>query len=458
MAMTSWCGKPGRASSSAAPSTEPPHSAEHPRRPMRECELAYGRATVRVRLPADAEVAVYAPADLPAVADPLATLRQALSSPLDSPPLPALAHPGQQVAIVIDDLSRPAPTAVMLQAVLEDLETAGVRRTDLLILCAVGLHRPLTPEELRALVGPAACDLELLNHDPHDPAQLQFLTTTSLGTPLHLNRRFVEADLKILTGDVEYHQFVGYGGGAKSVYPGIADAEAIRLSHSRMELPGAEAGEIDGNPVRREIDEAGRAAGVDFVLQAVLNSRQEVVGAFAGDLDSAFRAGAKLVDAQYLLEIPRPVDTVLVSPGGYPRDLDLYQAQKSVSSAAKIVEPGGNVVLVAEAREGAGSALFVQWMTEAPTLDDVIRRARAEFVMGGHKAYQFARAMQHAHLFVYSSLPQADIRKLKMQPLASVTALEALLAGSRRLAVLPQGTLSLARLAPADTIPTPNGW
>lgn len=408
--------------------------------------LPYGRTTVTFPLPDTCRVHVYAPADLPPV-EAATAFRRAVHSPVGSPPLHSLVTPGQTACVVIDDLTRPAPTAEMLRVLLTELETGGVSRRDVLVLCAVGLHRPLTREELTHLAGPAACEVRLLNHDARDPDHLRYLLTTSLGTRVHLNRDFLDAEVRLLTGDVEYHQFMGYGGGAKSVFPGLADAEAIRLSHSRMELPGARAGEIDNNPVRCEVEEVGRAAGVHFILNAVLNSSQQVVGAFAGDLTAAFRAGAALVDRQFALTVPEPVDAVLVSAGGYPRDVDLYQAQKAVSAAVKITKPGGDIVLVAEAPEGAGSDLFVQWMKEAATPAEVIARLRRKFVMGGHKAYQFARALERAGIHVFSSLDPARVRALKLNPLTRPEEVETLLSKHDTVAVLPQGVLSQPRLA-----------
>ncbi len=241
---------------------------------------------------------------------------------------------------------------------------------------------------------------------------------------------------------MDYHQFCGYGGGAKSVYPGLADRAAIETNHSRMEIPGTGMGRIEGNPVREEIDEAGRMAGVDFILNVVQNSRKEVVGAFAGDLIRAHRAGARLVDRMYKARAPRRADVVIASPGGYPKDIDLYQAQKALSAARRVARDGGKILLLAECREGHGSELFDQWMREARTPDDIFRRIRERFVMGGHKAYQYVRDMQGVEVYLYSSLAPDQAATYRLKPLRSPEEIVELTADAESIICLPDAALT----------------
>jgi len=404
-------------------------------------ELPYGDRSVALRLPADGRVAVYEPADLPAVPDGEAEVRRAMAAPLGTPRLEAIARPGHRVAIVADDATRPVPTAMMLRPIVDELHRAGVADEQITVVVAIGLHRPMTDAEIgRALGG---LPLKVQNHDAHDPAGLVEIGTTSRGTPLRVNRTVAEADLRILTGDVELHQFVGYGGGAKSVLPGICDAEGVRLTHAKMEAPGAGPGRIDDNPVRLDVEEAADLLGVDFIVNVVLNSRHRVVRALAGDVHAAFRAGVELVDRMYKVEVPGPVDLAICSPGGYPKDLDLYQSQKAIRAARRVVRRGGTIVAVAECREGHGSDLAYACAREARSPQDVVDRLRERYVMGGHKAYQLAADVQWAKVYLYSAMPEHVVEAFFLKPIADLRQIESLAARAGSVAVLPRATPTL---------------
>jgi len=330
--------------------------------------------------------------------------------------------------------------------VIRELREGGIAPERVTVLVATGLHRNLTEAELAATKGDLP--LRVVNHDARDPARLVSLGVTSLGQEIKINRAYAEADLKLIVCDVEYHQFCGYGGGAKSIYPGIADADSIRHNHSMMEVDGTGPGRWRGNPVRQEIEEVGRMAGADFIVSVVMNSRKEVVCAHAGDLVDAFLAGTKVVDEMYRVTVPEPVDLVIASPGGFPKDIDLYQSQKAVAAGRRVLKRGGVIATLAECREGHGSALFDRWMTEAVRPEEIVERIRRKFVMGGHKAYQFARELLWAkRICLLSKLPPGDVRKYFMTPLAGPGDLEPLICGATRIAALPQATLTLAELA-----------
>jgi len=405
----------------------------------------YGNCEKVVDIPDQKLVGVYQPHEKAGVTDLRTEVMRALSSPIESPRLAQLACGRKIAAIVVDDVTRAVPTRDILPLILGELRAAGLDAQDVTVIVATGLHRPLTPRELDAIRGDLP--VEVVNHDAKDPAQLVPIGRTSLGQEILINRRFMEADLKVLTGDVEYHQFCGYGGGAKSVYPGLADAASIRHNHSMMEIEGTGPGRIEGNPVRQEVEEVGRMARVDFILNVVMNSHKQVVRAFAGHPSAAFREGAALVDQMYRVKANKAVSLVIASPGGFPKDVDLYQSQKAVSAARRLVAQGGDIVVLAECRDGHGSELFDRWMTEARSLDDIFRRIQTKFVMGGHKAYQFARDIRWARVHLLSSLPAQKIRSYFMQPLASVEDLQPLLEGATSIAAMPQASLTLVEVA-----------
>jgi nickel-dependent lactate racemase len=366
--------------------------------------------------------------------------------PLGSHPLRDLAQGRRTAAIVVDDVSRSVPSAELLPGIVDELRAGGIALADITVVVATGLHRPLTESELDATRG--GLPVRIVNHDAERKDELVSIGATSLGQEIKINRVYMAADLKVLVGDVEFHQFCGYGGGAKSVYPGIADAESIRHNHSMMEVEGAGPGRWEGNPVRQEIEEVGRMAGADFLLSVVMNSGREVVCAHAGDVVEAFLAGRRVVDEMYRIAVPRAVDLVIVSAGGDPKDIDLYQAQKAVTAGRRIVRRGGTIAVIAECPEGHGSELFDRWMKEAESVQDVVERIREKFVMGGHKAYQFAREIAWAEVCLLSALPSEQVRAYFMTPLGSARDLVELVGRAGTVAALPQATLTLAEIPP----------
>ena len=409
-------------------------------------DLPYGHDKITVQVPSEKLTGVYLPRPLAPVSDPAQALRGALMHPVSSRPLRDMAAQAQRAAIAIEDATRPVPNSLLIDAVMVELKAGGLSPQQVVVIVATGLHRPMSDEELAHALGRWSGVVACENHDANNPQRLLRLGTTSLGTDISLNRSFLEADLRITTGDVEYHQFCGYGGGVKCVYPGLADAAAIRANHSRMDLPGTGPGAIDGNPVRREIDEVGRMARVSFNISLAMDAEHRIVAVRAGDPDLSFRQACRFIDEMYAVEVPRRADLVIASPGGHPKDIDLYQSQKAIEEATRVVEPGADVLVTARCGEGSGSELFEAWMQEAYTPDDIMRRIKENFVMGGHKAYQIAREVQRANVHLHSEIPPGRVRSWLMAP-ASLPDIDKLIARSRSVIVLPQATLVLARLS-----------
>ena len=403
--------------------------------------LPYGDTQVALRPPADKAVDVYTANDLPATDDGVAEVRRAMTQPIGARRLVELARGKERVAIVIDDMTRPAPSDQMLPPIVDELRQAGIGADRITVVVATGLHRSVTAEEGRRLIG--SLPLKVVCHDAKDPQGLVSIGTTTQGTTFHINRTVFEADLRILTGDVELHQFAGYGGGAKSVMPGVADAKSIEHTHAQMEAPGTGPGKVKGNPVRAEIEEAADMLGVDYIVNVVLNSRHEIVRAFAGNVHEAFLAGVELVDRMYKITVPRRYDLVLASAGGYPKDIDLYQAQKVIASAVRIAAEGGKVVAFAECREGYGGELAYEWAQAAATPQDIVDRHRAKFVMGGHKAYQLARDVLRADVHLHSAMPADVVETFFLKPVDDLRRVETMLADAQSIAVLPHAPLIL---------------
>ncbi len=367
--------------------------------------LPYGKTEVCARIPTRNYLGAIEPKEKPGVADARAEVESALREPIGTRKLSEIAKPGNTVAIVVDDATRATPSYLMVPPLLDELAKAGVSEEDMTIIFACGSHRAVRSDEMEKLVGEEALErVEAVSHDCMSEDNV-YLGKTSFGTNVYVNKVFAEADVKILTGDVGLHYYAGYGGGRKSVLPGVSGAETVQHNHAMLLDTKARTGILEGNPVHEDMVEGAKLAKVDFILNIAVSSKQELVRAFAGDLEQAFYQGVKLVDEMYKVSIERRADIVVVSPGGYPFDIDLYQAYKAVDGALEAVKRGGVIVLVAECSEGHGDEVFYEWMTKFKSLKKMEKEIRRRFRLGGHKAYYLMKALKKAEIFLVSVMP-----------------------------------------------------
>ena len=340
-------------------------------------------------------------------------VRRALREPIGAAPLREIVHAGETVAIVTSDITRPCPTWKMLPPVLEELFAAGIRPENITVTFALGSHRHHTEEEHKKLMGES---YGLVACRDSDGVNCTHLGVTKCGTPVDIDTAVASADRRICFGNIEYHYFAGYSGGAKAIMPGVSTREAIQSNHSRMVEAAACAGKLAGNPVREDIEEAAAICGVDYIVNVVLDAHKEIVYAVAGDVTKAHRDGCRFLDGLYRKTIPHRADIVLVSQGGAPKDLNLYQVQKALDNAKHAVRPGGIIVLVGSCREGLGEKVFEQWMLEAEKPDDLIKRVRENFRLGGHKAAAIAMVLQNAEIDLVSELEPEFVKQIFLQP------------------------------------------
>lgn len=414
--------------------------------------LPYGKTEVCVRVPARNLLGSLDPKEKASVPDSGAEVVRALGEPVGSKRLREIVKPESRVAVVVDDATRPSPTRVMVPPLLEELGGAGVRDENLTVIFACGAHRAVTGEEARSLLGDdVVARVKWVSHDCR-AQDLVHVGTTKRETKVFLNRVFVEADVRVLVGDVCLHYFAGYGGGRKSVLPGVSGVETIKHNHSMLLDASARTGVLDGNPVHEDMVEAARMARVDFILNAVTNSRGEVVKAFAGDLEQAFSEAVKAVDEMYRVTVDRRADIVVVSAGGHPADIDLYQAYKGVDNTLGIIKRGGVIVLVAECPEGHGNQAFYDWMVKYGDLKTVEREIKRSFVLGGHKAYYLLRVLQNHRVILVSSMPDYyanNVFRLKTARALNDAMIEAFsIAGSSaKVWVMPYGNYTLPAVA-----------
>ncbi|MBR0076453.1 MAG: nickel-dependent lactate racemase [Synergistaceae bacterium] len=347
-----------------------------------------------------------------------AEVKRALENPIGSPRLKDIVKAGEKIAIITSDVTRPMATWKVMPALLDELYAGGAKKEDITLVFALGSHRKQTDEERHHLAGDRAWnEIKCVDSDPDDCIHLG---KTEHGTPLDITRVVAEADRRICLGNIEYHYFAGYSGSSKAIMPGSSTREAIQVNHSMMIDPKACAGNIVDNPLRKDIDEAAAKVGVDFILNVVQTPQKVILRAVAGDMIKAHREGCKFLDKLYKKDIPDRADIVMVSQGGSPKDLNLYQTQKALDNAKHAVKKGGIVILIGSCREGLGEKTFEEWITTAPNPHSLIERIHKEFKLGGHKAAAIAMVLENAEIYLVSELEDDFVRKIFMKPFKTV--------------------------------------
>ena len=325
--------------------------------------LLYGRGGLTVDLPAGAEPAIVRKLALPKLPDPRAAVATAFAAAIGSPPLAALASGRKSACILICDITRPVPNRLFLRPMIEAMVAGGIPLGAISILVATGLHRPNLGDELAELVGdPWVLEhVRVENHYARDEAaHVDLGRTATRGTPVRLNRRFVEAELRIATGLVEPHFMAGWSGGRKVIAPGIAHHETTRTFHSArfMEDPLAVQCNLVGNPLHEEQLEIVRMLGEVYALNTVIDEERDLVAVTFGEVIASHQAAVDFVSAATAVPVGRRFSTVVTSSAGYPLDKTYYQTIKGMVTPLDILEPGGTLIVASECSEGLGSAEF----------------------------------------------------------------------------------------------------
>ena len=345
-------------------------------------------------------------------------VRQALANPIGSPGLDEIIHTGEKIVIITSDISRPMPTWDVMPSLLDALYAAGARAEDITLIFARGSHRGHTEEERHHLAGERAWkEIRCIDSDPDACIHLG---ETQRGTPIDIMEIVAKADRRICVGNIEYHYFAGYSGGAKALFPGTSTPRVIQANHSMMVDERAHAGNMDTNPLRQDIDEAAAVCGIDFILNVILDEHKKIIHAVAGDVKEAHRAGCRYLDSLYAVEIPERADIVIVSQGGAPKDANLYQTQKALDNSKHAIKDGGSIILVGACQEGMGSAIFEEWMTQAGQPEDLIERIRKDFKLGGHKAAAIAQILKRTDIRLVSEMDPNFVRSIFMEPYESL--------------------------------------
>jgi nickel-dependent lactate racemase len=385
------------------------------------------------------------PATAEASANPLAEVEQAL----DGVVLPA--YGGGGCAVAINDRTRPVPHAVLLPALLGRLARAGVPERDVRFLIATGTHPP-TPEHQFTDTVPAdiLARCRVVSHDAHDEANLGDLGVTARGTPVRINREYLACAWRVVVGVIEPHQFVGFSGGVKSAAIGLAGYATVGHNHAMMSHPLAQLGRYGDNPCRQDIEEIGARIGILLALNVILGEGKRIVRALAGPPRDVMRRGMPLVRRLNQVEVAAPFDLLIVSPGGHPKDVNVYQAQKALAHAALVARPGATVLVAAACPDGSGSRAYEDWVGQPGMTSHaaVIERFAAEgYRIGPHKAYQIARDASRLNVRWHTAMAPDAAARLLLEPAADLQAAidEALgrLAPGSRIGVLPRANATI---------------
>ncbi len=419
---------------------------------MSRITVPYGKTHLSATLPDECPVEIIAPRDAPAPAHPAQLVEAALATPLGGVRLSDFAG-ARSAVVVISDKTRPLP-ALALAPLLARLEALGLPPDAITLLVGTGTHAPMRPDEFPALLPPDVLGrYRVISHDCDDAANLIHKGTTSRGTEVWVNRAFDEAALRVVTGNLNPHQFMGFSGGAKAAAIGVAGRATINQNHARMVDPLARLGEYERNPTRQDVEEIGRLMGIHFALNVILNTAKQIIAALAGDPVAVMEAGFPLVRRLVQVPVAAPFDLVITSPGGHPKDINLYQAQKALGHASLIVRDGGTAILAGACPEGTGSASYEAWIEGMTSHEAVLDRfAREEFRLGPHKAFQIARDAVRARVIFVSEMDEDRVRRLLLTPAhdlqAAVDMALADLPPGARIGVLPAANSTVPVLAP----------
>ena len=353
-------------------------------------------------------------------------IEYALDHPIGAGLIEDVVSKGDKVCIIISDITRRwQQSSTYLPILVERLNRAGIPDEDILILCATGTHRIQTEEEHIALIGEELYHrIRFIDHQCDDKEHLTYMGTSSRGTPVWLNSYAMSCDKIILTGGVVYHFLAGFGGGRKSVVPGIAGRETINTNHNNALNPSPGSGSnprvcngnmSEDNPFHSDLMECASFAKPAYLLNVVVDDNYQIVGAFAGDWRKAHQEAVKVVEKMDGVPIPHRTPLVIASAGGYPKDINLYQTSKTLSNAMAATAPGGTIILLSQCREGFGDPDCEAQLCTYETMEEREKVLRADFSIGGFMGFLFAEVAERYHMILVTDIPSERFKRTKIR-------------------------------------------
>lgn len=385
----------------------------------------YGKSGIEVSLDPSWNTTIFRPSKQDVIEDPINAIRNTIKNPIGTPSLKKIVKSKKEiksVCIVVSDATRPVPSHLLLKGLLKELSDYGLQEDKILVLIATGLHRTSRKDELERILGEyLTSSVKIVDHIARDKNSLVYLGNTINNIPIYINKHYYESDLKILTGYVEPHFFFGFSGGRKSIVPGIAGAETILANHSAENIASSNArfGIYKNNPMAENSTEIAKLVGVDFVVNVSINENHKITQVAAGDLE---RVHKKLVNYQLkhiFKEIQEPFDIVVCGNGGYPLDLNLYQAVKSMAIGEMVVKKNGTIISVNECADGIGGGQdeFKELLFSDMPPEEIYKKVLNNeiVVLDQWEIQVLTRIMMMADVYIISKMKEDEIGNIGLK-------------------------------------------
>jgi lactate racemase len=389
----------------------------------------YGETKYNIDINEEHIIGSLLPRDSKALQDVSSEVAKVLDNPIGTKPLNSIVRPGEKVLVIVSDITRLwIRTDKFLVYIIDYLNKAGIKDGDIEILIALGTHRPSTEDEKKLILGETIYNrVSIHDHDCFDDSKLCYLGESSFKTPIYINEKVIKADRVILTGGIMFHLFAGFGGGAKSMVPGVAGVKTIQSNHRLAFFEGENTGlnpsacsnRIIGNPMREDITEICKKVNPDFLFNVVLDSEGNFVKFVAGDFEKAWEKGCDTIRDLYGIGIEEKADIIIASAGGYPKDINLYQTVKTMDNCLYGSKENSVIILLSECREGLGAKEFLSWFIYK-TLEDMERALKKDFTVPGYAAYKTAYIARYRKLILISSLDENVVKELGFEPCKTV--------------------------------------
>ncbi len=395
---------------------------------MKTIKLGYGQGKIEFQLESNQILGIVQSAKTLPLEDVKSRFEIIFKNPIDSLPLNDIVKQGEKIAVLVSDKTRETKVDVILPYLLDFLNRSGIPDKDIFIIFAVGSHPKQTRKEMVNIIGHEAAErVDFFEHDSNDTENLKYVGTTKAGTRIELNKQALEADRIIATGAIVYHYFAGYGGGRKSIVPGIASSKTTKSNHSlilnREDYTGinsyATTGILKGNPIHEDMLEAMGMIDVDFLVNAVLDDDDRLVELFAGNPISAHQAGCRYVNNNSRVVLKESADVVIVSPGGYPKDIDFIQSHKAIENSFQACRKGGTLILLAACQEKYPSDQYLRWF-ELESYKKIEEILFQDYSVPGQTVYSILKKANDMDIILVSEFNEEEVNRMGLKPASSI--------------------------------------
>jgi nickel-dependent lactate racemase len=390
----------------------------------RAIKLKYGKKNLSFHIHSENLLGVIKSEEVPIPKDTDRLIKSALNAPFNGPPFDYFFQKGERVTVIVSDVTRYTASHIFLPILIDRLNNAGINYDDIRVVVALGIHRQQSPKELRMIVGDEVYKkVRVYNHNAFDSKRLTYLGRTDSGIKVEINTLVADSDKILLTGSIGFHYLAGFGGGRKSILPGVAsfdscvDAHLLVLNPPKLggRHPMATTGVLNGNPFHELMIEACEMLCPKFLFNTILSSNREILKIVSGDYVSAHLQGCDFLLDNFSPELEEKADLIIVSSGGFPKDINFIQAHKSIDHSINALKENGVMIVLARCQEGFGNPTFLDWF-QYDDLMDFERALRKNFEINGQTAYSTLIKAKRARIIIVSELDDEDVKRMSMVP------------------------------------------